>query len=293
MNERIAIAKELVNMAKELMASDYRHRNDYTDADAEEHYASELADTIYDHFKNGRLDEKVVDYVLKVSPKRFLKKDAKTDAQKKSYDVRVIMFYYDEATLDDMPCEEARMTYRRHCGGEAYNWDMNNLVMIATGYLNDEECDESWFHNTFMHEMMHILDACAYEYAFHSSDSFGKRTKHEEKRNLCPAYPSDNDDMLNPKFAEYFTCEGEMREYRSSLRNSIREYCRATDTEWKDAIAEIKNALENEKKFRKYYDSFYGNYSPLATLYHLCFSNPSHGNRQTAMKLLDGLKEEL
>ena len=293
MNERIAMARELERMAMELVAADYRHRNDYADADEEERYANELAESVYDHFKNGRLDEKVVDYVLKVSPKRFLKRDAKTDSQRKSYDVRVVMFYRDEVESKDMPCPKARETLSNGADGEAHTYDLNDLVIVISGYSNEEWCDEKWFYDLVVHEMMHILDHCAYYYDFEKKESHGKLTKHEEKRNLGVAYPTCNDDPLDKKFAEYFTCENEMREYRAGLRASLKDYCESTDTDWDDAIEEIRKALGNERAFMRYYDSYIGDCAPLATLYHFCFSNPSHGNRQTAMKLLDGLKEEL
>ena len=280
-----------LRIARELVAADYMHRNDYTDADAEERYASELAESIYNHFENGRLKDKVVDYTVKVSPKRYLKRDAKTDAQRKSYDVRVVMFYRDEVESKDMPCPQARETLSNGSDGEAHTYDLNDLAIVIPGYSNEDWCDEKWFYMTFVHEMMHILDHCAYRYAFEKKDSYGKLTKHEEKRNLSIAYPTGNDDSLDRKFAEYFTCENEMREYRASLRASLKEYCEVTDTEWNDAIEEIRKALGNERTFRRYYDSYIGDTTPLATLYHFCFSNPSHGDRRTAMKLLDGLKE--
>lgn len=291
MNERARIALELINVARELVASDYVHKRDYTDADEEERYANELAMTVYDHFRNGRLDEKAVDYTLKVSPKRYLKRDAKTDAQRKSYEVRIVMFYREDVNPSDMPCKEALNTLRNGSDGEAYSDDLNNLVIVISGYSDDDWCDALWFKETFVHEMMHILDRCAYNYAFSQTKNYGKLTKHEYKRNLSVPYPVGNDDLLDPKFAEYFTCENEMREYRSSLRNTISHYCEATDTEWADAIVEIRKALESKTLFIRYYDSFIGDVAPLATLYHLCFSRTSHGNRQTAMKLLDGLQE--
>jgi len=62
------------------------------------------------------------------------------------------------------------------------------------------------------------------------------------------------------------------------------------DIEWNEAIDEIRKAMSDEKRFRKFIENWYGNSSPFATLYHLCFSRTSHGNRQTALKLLNGLQ---
>lgn len=294
MTDRICIARELMSLARELVAADYKHKKDYTDADEEERYANELAYTVYDHFKNGRLDEKVVDYTVKVSPKRFLKRhEVKTDAQNNSYDVRVIMFYRDEVGSKDMPCIEALKSFQNNCDGEAHTDDLNNLAIVISGYASEDWCDESYFYDTFAHEMMHILDSCAYKYVFSLENTYGKQTKHEKKRNIGIAYPVGNVDVLDPKYAEYYTCENEIREYRNDIRKVIRQYCEQTQTEWNDAVKEIKEVLKNEQTARRFIESFNGNQSPFATLYHLCFSNPSHGNRQTAMKLLDGLREEI
>lgn len=291
MNERLMIASELVELAREFLASDYVHRKDYTDADEEERYANELAETVYDHFSNGRLESPVVDYTIKVSPKRYLKRDAKTDAQKKSYDVRVVLIYKNLADESDIDCELARQTYRTHeAGNGEAHMDKDNLTVVALGSTECDWCDIDYFKDTIAHELMHILDVCAYEYFFTKDSTFGKRTKHEMKRGLCVKYPIGDVDCLDEQYAEYFTCEAEMREYRNDLRKAIQKWCVITDTEWKDAIDIIKESLSSDKSFRKFYNGFTGDISPLATLYHLCFSKTSHGNRQTAMRLLDGLQ---
>ena len=273
------------------IAADYAHRDDYVDADDEERYANELAETIYDHFHGNRLESSLVDYVIKVSPKRYMKRDAKSDAQKMSYDVRVILMYVDEVEQSDIPCAEARRTWMNGSGGGEAFTNVDNLIVVVCGSSDDEWCNsEDYFKDTLSHELMHVLDHCAYNYAFNKADSYGKRTKHEEKRNLEVPYPVGNADILDGKYAEYFTCENEMREYRRDLRKEISDYCESTGWTWGEAIDEIRKSLSSEESCRRFIENWNGNVSPLAMLYHLCFSKTSHGNRQTALKLLEGLQ---
>lgn len=294
MNERLRISLRLINMAREIVASDYAHKNDYTDADEEERYADELAQTVYDHCRNHLLESPVVDYVISVSPKRYLKRDAKTDAQRKSYEVRIVLIYKDLVDESDVKCVQARRTYQTNGigSGEAH-CDKGNLVVVAIGASDvDWCCDDEYFIDTITHELMHILDHCAYDYFFNQERSYGKRTVHQKRRNLEVSYPiGEGDDVLDEKYAEYYTCENEMREYRRDLRKEIKRWCETMELGWKDAIGVIRNAMGNEDDFRRFILDWNGNISPLVTLYHLCFSRTSHGNRQTALKLLNGLQE--
>ena len=291
--DNVKIARRLLKIARELVARDYVHKPDYTDADEEECYAKELASSVYDHFRNHELESPLVDYTLKVSPRRYLKQDAKHDCQTRSYDVRIILMYVDKVEESDLPCPEAKNQFRDGPGGGgAFTDDLSNLVIVVNGSSEEDWCrEEEYFEDVVQHEMMHILDHVTYPYAFNRSESYGKLTKHEKRRNKGVAYPVGDVDTLDPKYAEYFTCENETREYRSDLRNEIGRWCRREGIEWKDAISQLKQMLGNEKKMRNFIETYEGNGSPYVMLYHFSFSHHSHGDRNTALKILNGLRE--
>lgn len=294
MDGRLRMARELVGIARMLVARDYVHKPDYTDADEEERYAKNLAYSVREHFKNDELETPLVDYTLKVNPRHYLKQDAKHDCQRRFYDVRIILMYVDKVEQSDLPCPEAKEEFLNGPGGGgAFTDDKSNLVIVANGSTEEDWCRcEQYFEDIVRHEMMHILDHIAYPYAFGRSENYGKLTKHEKRRNKGVAYPVGNADMLDPKYAEYFTCENEIREYRSDLRNEIGRWCRREGIEWKDAISQLKQMLGNERKLRNFIETYGdGNSSPYVTLYHLSFSHPSHGDRNTALKMLNGLRE--
>lgn len=284
---RNLMAKELLDIARCLLASDYVHKNDYTDADEEERYASELAESVYDYFDGGVLKNGYAEYSISLSPKRYLKRNAVKDSQTKSYDVRVVMMYVDKVngSFGDRRIQHA---YNDGTGsGSAYTEDMNNLMIIMVGDSEDC-CDENYFYETLAHELMHVLDNCAYPYYFSQSENYGRRTKHDVKRNRCVPYPTSNDDWLDEKFAEYYTCETEIREYRHDLKRFIDEYAEVTETEKKDVVNELIDLCYNQQNFIDYFNSCPVCQSALPTIYHLCFSKPSHGNKQTAIKILKG-----
>ena len=294
MENHVRIARELLRMARMLVSSGYAHKNDYSDADDEERYANELADSVYDHFNGHALESPIVDYEIKFSPKRYLKRNAISDAQNRSYSVRIILMYVNEVDPKDISDSNAKKTFANGIGGEAFCDDVNNLSIVANGASDEEWCSgEEYFHDIVSHELMHVFDHVAYPYAFSRDENYGRRTKHEIRRNLEVPYPVGNADILDQKYAEYYTCENEMREYRSDLRKAIKDYCEYTESSWSDCIHDIQEALKTASSFRKFFDTIEGNRSPFATLYHLCFSKTSHGNRQTAMKMLRSLSEEV
>lgn len=284
---RNLMAKELLGIARCLVASDYVHKNDYTDADEEERYANELAESVYDHFESGVLKYGYASYSISLSPKRYLKRNAVKDSQTKSYNVRVVMMYEDEVDgkFGDLRIQN---TYNDGTGsGSAYTTDPNNMMIVVVGD-SEECCDEDYFYETLAHELMHVLDACAYPYYFSLYDNYGRKTKHDVKRNKGVPYPVSNDDCLDEKFAEYYTCEVEMREYRHDLKQFIDKYAETTETDKKDVVNELIGLCDNQQKFTDYFDSCPICQSALPTIYHLCFSKPSHGNKQTAIKILKG-----
>lgn len=208
------------------------------------------------------------------------------DYEGRSFEVNVIMLYVKEkgnfkhiAVKDEF---EAGMGQKLDRNGQHY------IVIYGD---REDKYDMSYFKDTFIHELMHMFDQMIDE-DYYNDYYFGHPVEGFQDNEGIP-YPGmygDDDEVFDDKFAEYYTCKAERDQYIFDLMRSIEDYADMKKISYTDIVDTVKKALDNKKQLRKMADDFKRlkvNYSPLAFLYHLTFSDQKNGNKNDAVKILN------
>ena len=175
--------------------------------------------------------------------------------------------------------------------GMGQKLDRNGQHYIVIYGDREDKYDMSYFKDTFIHELMHMFDQMIDE-DYYNDYYFGHSVEGFQDNEGIP-YPGmygDDDDVFDDKFAEYYTCKAERRQYIFDLMRSIEDYADMKKISYTDIVDTVKKALDNKKQLRKMADDFKRlkvNYSPLAFLYHLTFSDQKNGNKNDAVKILN------
>lgn len=251
-------------------------------------YAKQKANLLDGFFKNNLLKQNIVYTFININPSECIE-----FAQDKKIKVGVILFYVDKVNKKDYI--SGLMNTKYDCGiGQALNYN-NKDYIVAYGISdkNDYCSSKKYFKQTVIHELMHILDRYIDE-DFYSENYFGHNIPGIKENNGVP-YPGmfgNDDDIFDEKFAQYFTCKGEQKQYIYDLLQSIEDYAKTIKQKEIIVVEQIKQSLKNKNMFLKLVDEFEKrdiNYSPLAFLYHLSFSKQKNGTIKTALNILNNL----
>lgn len=240
-------------------------------------------------FKNNLLVKDIVKYDIK-----FNLNEISQNFNDKEICINVIMFYVDKVDKKHYINGIMKKDFQQ---GIAQALEFNNKYYIVIYGSTNKESDcysKKYFKQSFTHELMHFIDREIDQQYISNQFYFGHPLENFNDNNGVP-YPGmygDDDDIFDQKFAEYYTCKGEQKQYIFDLINCIEDYAELYNIKTQDFIFHIINVLNDKNKFMDLVNDFEKNdinYSPLAFIYHLTFSKQKNGNKQSAIKILKSL----
>lgn len=236
--------------------------------------AKQLSNKSSKYFYNDRLIHNDVFFYVDLNLRLF--------GINKTYHVGIVFLYVDKK---DKHKEYPRFVKNYGTGqGEAVSYPNDKYYIVVYGD-SKQNYNERYFKNTFIHEMMHVIDNIIDEQKTLQTDFYG----HKNEKGKVP-FPKNEDDLFDEKFAEYFTCKAQRKEYTFDLLDSIEQFADATNQTEQQTVQLIKNSLHNKSNFMKLIEQFKKqkiNYAPLTFIYHFVFSKQKNGNKQTALNILN------
>lgn len=251
-------------------------------------YAKQKADLLDGFFKNNLLKQNIIFTFIYINPFECIK-----SAQDKTIKVGIILFYVDKINKKDYIPGLMNEKYNSGMGQALNHNNKDYIVVYGVSNKNDYCSSKKYFKQTVTHELMHILDRYI-DKEFDSENYFGHNIPDIKENNGIP-YPGmfgNDDDIFDEKFAEYFTCKGEQKQYVYDLLQSIQDYAKKTNQKEINVVEQIKRGLQNKNIYFNLVDEFEKkdiNYAPLAFLYHLTFSKQKNGTKNTALNILNNL----
>lgn len=251
-------------------------------------YAKQKANLLNNFFKNDLLKQNIIYTFIDINPSECIE-----FAQDKDLKVGIILFYVDKVNKKDYISGLMKTQYDYGMGQALNHNNKDYIVVYGVSDKNDYCSSKKYFKQTVTHELMHILDRYI-DKDFYSENYFGHNVQGVEENNGVP-YPGmfgDDDDIFDEKFAEYFTCKGEQKQYIYDLLQSIEDYAKAIKQKEIIIVQQLKQSLKNKNIFFNLVDEFEKrdiNYAPLAFLYHLTFSKQKNGTKATALNILNNL----
>lgn len=251
-------------------------------------YAKQKANLLDGFFKNNFLKQNIVYTFIDINPSECIE-----FAQDKDLKVGIVLFYVDKVNKKDYIPGLMKTQYDYGIGQALNHNNKDYIVVYGISDKNDYCSSKKYFKQTVTHELMHILDRYIDD-DFYSENYFGHNVSEIKENNGVP-YPGmfgDDDDIFDEKFAEYFTCKGQQKQYIYDLLQSIEDYAKAINKKEIIVVEQIKQALKNKNTLLNLVDEFEKrdiNYSPLAFLYHLTFSQQKNGTKATALNILNDL----
>lgn len=248
-------------------------------------YAKQLAQSMNSFFEFNKLKKDYIRYSIKVYPFRYIENYPN---QTDFYTIKIIMFYVDKLKSRNYP---VRDEYKQGVG-EAISQSEDQQYIVIYGHSVKKEYNTiDYFKNTFIHEMIHILDYCADHEERQQEDFYGHPVQNVQQNGGIP-YPGmygKDDDFFDEIFAEYYTCKAERRQYIYELLDFIQEYSEYNKIEQHETIDLILSKMVSKNIFKKFINkikSFGYNYIALMFLYHLSFSKQKNGRKSDAVKIL-------